>query len=64
MIGKVMIYSTDVHRDAGLAKLGVIAAAEALGVECDTRLSSAWRIHIDTRDLSTFLELAREEAKA
>ncbi len=64
MEGKVIIYSTDVHRDMGRAKLGVAAAADALGVKCDLRLSSAWMIYIERRDRATFLELAREEANA
>lgn len=63
MDGKIIIYSTDVHRDAGKAKLGVVAAAEALGVKCDVRLSSAWMIHIDRKDRAAFLDLAREEAE-
>ena len=64
MEGKVIIYTTDVHRDAGKARLGVMAAADALGVKCDLRLSSAWLIFIDRRDRPAFLELAREEANA
>ena len=63
MDGKIIIYSTDVHRDAGKAKLGVAAAADALGVECDLRLSSAWMIWIDKGDRAAFLALAREEAE-
>jgi len=62
MFDKVIIYSTDVHWDAGKAKLGVAAAAEALDVECDLRLSSAWIIYIEPDDRAAFLELAREEA--
>jgi len=65
MDGKIIIYFTDVHRyDAGRAKLGVMAAADALGVECDLRLSSAWFVFIDKKDRAAFLELAREEANA
>jgi len=63
MDGKIIIYSTDIHRDAGKAKLGVMAAADALDVKVDLRLSSAWMIYIDKRDRAAFLELAREEAK-
>ena len=64
MNGKVLIYSTDVHRDAGKAKLGVTAAADALGVKCDLRLSSVWLISIDRDDRAAFVALAREEADA
>lgn len=63
MNGKIIIYSTDVHRDAGKAKLGEMAAAEALGVKCDCHLSSAWLIFIERSDRAAFLELAREEVK-
>lgn len=62
MNGKVIIFSTDVHRDVGKAKLGVVVAADALGVKCDCRLSSAWVIWIDPGDRAAFLALAREEA--
>jgi len=62
MDGKVVIYSTDVHWDDGRAKLGVAAAAQALGVKCDLRLSSAWLIFIEPDDRAAFLELAQEEA--
>jgi len=64
MDGKIIIYSTDVHRDAGKAKLGVMTAAYVLDVECDLRLSSAWFVYIDKKDRAAFLELAREEANA
>jgi len=63
MDGKIIIYSTDVHRDAGKAKLGVMAAADALGVKCDLRLSSAWMIWIDVSDRAAFVALAQEEAE-
>jgi len=64
MDGKIIIYPSDVHRDTGKAKLGVTAAAEALDVKCDLRLSSAWMIYIERGDRAAFLELAREEANA
>jgi len=60
----IRIYPTDVHQDDGKARLGVAAAAEALGVKVDCRLSSMWAIHIEPEDRATFLEFAREEAKA
>ena len=62
MDGKVIIYSTDVHHNVDRARLGVMAAAEALDVKCDLRLSSAWVIFIGHKDRATFLEFAREEA--
>jgi hypothetical protein len=58
-----IIYPSDVNPDVGKARLGVAAAAEALGVTCNCRLSTMWRIEIDNKDVPTFLELAREEAK-
>lgn len=63
MDGKIIIYPSDVHRDAGKAKLGVMAAADALGIKCDLRLSSAWLIFIDRDDRAAFVALAREEAE-
>lgn len=64
MDGKINIYPSDVHRDIGKAKLGVMAAAEALDVKCDLLLSSVWFIFIEREDRMTFLEFAREEAAA
>ncbi|MHC4298006.1 MAG: hypothetical protein ACYS7Y_11945 [Planctomycetota bacterium] len=61
---KIGIYPTDVHRDAGKAKLGVAAAAEALGVKIDCRLSSVWFVYVPKEDRATFLEFAKEEANA
>ena len=63
MEGKIIIYPSDVHRNVGKAKLGVMAAADALGVKCDVRLSSAWLIFMGRKDRLAFLELAREEAE-
>jgi len=59
----IRIYPTDVHRDVCKARLGVAAAAEALGVDVDCRLSSTWIIQIEPKDRATFIEFAREEAK-
>lgn len=64
MNGKINIYPSDVHRDIGKAKLGVIAAAGALDVKYDIRLSSVWFIFIEREDRTAFLEFAREEAAA
>jgi len=63
MDGKINIYPSDVHRDLGKAKLGVVIAAQALGVKYDIRLSSVWFIFIEREDRMTFLEFAREEAE-
>jgi hypothetical protein len=59
-----IIYPSDVNPDVGKARLGVAAAAEALGVTCNCTLASMWRIEIDKQDVPTFLEFAREEAKS
>ena len=53
----------DVHADPERARLGVGLAAEALGVECDLRLSSQWLVNIDGNERTAFLELAKEEAE-
>jgi len=58
----MFIRPTDVHEDAAKARLGVGLAAEALGIECNMKLSSQWLVKIDGNELASFLELAREEA--
>ncbi len=63
MNNRIVVYSTDVHRDAAKAKLGVEAAAEALGIECDCRLMSAWWVYVDRKDQKAFLGIAREVAR-
>ena len=60
----IVIYPTDVHRDPDKARLGVVAAAEALDVKYDLLMSSSWIIFIERKDQATFLEFAREEANA
>ncbi len=65
MDGKIIVFLTDVHRDAGKAKLGVMVVADALGVKRDfypTR--QAWLISINRSDQTAFLDLAREEAES
>ena len=59
----IRIYPTDVHRDVGKARLGVAAAAEALGVECDCRLASMWSIAIEPKDRAVFIEIAKAEVE-
>ncbi len=61
----IVVYLTDVHRNAGKAKLGVLAVADALGVKCDFYpIWQAWLIFIDRSDRTAFLDLAREEAES
>ena len=60
----MIIRPTEVHENWDRAYLGVGLAAEALGIECNLKLHSQWLIKIDSKDLSTFLELAREAANA
>lgn len=62
MENKITIYSADVHQDASKARVGVLAAAQALGVECNLSMSALWLIHVDRSDRAAFLELAREAA--
>jgi hypothetical protein len=59
----MIIRPSDVHEDSARARLGVGLAAEALGVECDLRLSSQWLVKIDGNEREAFLELAQEEAR-
>jgi hypothetical protein len=58
----MIIRPSDVHDDAAKARLGVGLACEALGVECDLRLSSQWMVKIDGNERAAFIELAKEEA--
>ena len=51
---------TDVERVAAIAKRAVMAAAEALGVEGNFKMTRSWLVHIDKKDRPAFLELARE----
>lgn len=60
----MIIYPSDVHEDFGKAKMGVLATALALGVECNCNLMSQWLVKIDGNELKSFLELAREEAES
>lgn len=59
----MIIRASEVHVDADRARLGVGLAAEALGVECDLRLSTQWIVKIDGNEREVFLELARECAE-
>jgi len=58
----MVIYPGEVHDNHDRARLGVGLAAEALGIKCDLRLMSMWRVEIDGNEREAFLELAREEA--
>lgn len=51
---------TEVEKVAAIAKRAVMAAAEALGVEGNFKMTRSWLVHIDKLDRSAFLELARE----
>jgi len=51
---------TEVEKVAAIAKRAVEAAAEALGVEGNFKMTRSWLVHIDRKDRPAFLELARE----
>lgn len=59
----MIIRPSEVHEDAGKAKLGVMLAACELGIECNCTLSSQWLVKIDGNEREIFLELAREAAE-
>ena len=59
----MIVRPSEVHDDPSRARLGVGLAAEALGVECDMRLQTQWRVQIDEMDRGAFLEIARECAE-
>ena len=58
----MIIRGSEVHEDVSKARLGVALAAEALGVECDCRLTMQWLVRLDECERAAFLELACEEA--
>jgi len=59
----MIIRPTDIHYDINRARMSAITIARDLGVECDCRLSTMWRVDIDGNELTTFLEMCREEAE-
>lgn len=59
----MIISPCDVHDDFGRAKIGVVKAAQALGIEFNCNLTSQWLVKIDGNERAAFLELAREEAE-
>jgi len=59
----MIIRPGDVHDDASKAKLGVMLAAEALGIKCNCLLMSMWRVEINGNEREAFIVLAREEAE-
>ena len=58
----MIIRPGDVHENFDKAGLGTGLAAEALGIECDLRLMTMWKVDVDGNDAKTFLEFAREFA--
>ena len=60
----MIIRACEIHDDPERARLGVGLAAEALGIKCDLRLQSMWRVEVDGNEREAFLELARESAVA
>lgn len=58
----MMLRPSDIHVDAEKARLGVGLAAEALGVKCDCRLQTMWRVELEGGDLKAFIEIAKEAA--
>ena len=59
----MIIRPSEIHEEPDRARLGVGRAAETLGVECDLRLASMWRVKLGDEDRQAFLEIAREEAQ-
>ena len=53
----------EIHENHDKARLGVGLAAEALGVECDLRLTTQWLVKIEAKDGKAFIELAKECAR-
>lgn len=59
----MILHPTDIHDDSDKARLGVVSAARALGINCDCRLATMWRVDINGNEREIFIELAREEIK-
>ncbi len=59
----MIIRPTDINDDPDRAKLGFVAAAQALEVEFNCALTTMWRVEIDPKDQKAFLELARESCR-
>ena len=55
----MIIRPSDIHADPDKAKLAAMQTAHDLGIVCDCRLSSMWRVEIDGNELETFLELCK-----
>ena len=56
----MIIRPSDICVDFDKAKLAAMQTASDLGVVCDCKLSSMWRVEIDGDELQTFLQLAKE----
>jgi len=59
----MIIRPSEVHDDPERARLGVGLAAEALGIECNLKLSTQWLVKVNGDERVAFLELARECAE-
>jgi hypothetical protein len=57
-----IIRPSDIHLDPDKAKRAVMQTALDLGIKCDCRLTTMWRIETDDR--KTFIELARESCQS
>lgn len=51
---------TEVEAIAAKVKDAVVAAADALGVEGNFKMTRSWLVEIDQADRPTFIQLARE----
>lgn len=58
----MLIRPTDINEDCDKARIGFIRAAVGLGVNFNASLMSMWKLEIKDSELSTFLEIARDEA--
>lgn len=56
-----IIRPSDIHPDPDKARMAVMQTALDLDIKCDCRLTTLWRVETD--DLKTFTELARERCE-
>lgn len=59
----MIVRSGEIHDEHDRARLGVGLAADALGIDCDMRLTTQWLVKADERDRKAFIDLAREAAQ-
>jgi hypothetical protein len=58
----MIIWPSEVHADVDRARRGVESIARMLEINVDCSFATQWVINVDTKDIKTFLALAKEAA--